>query len=214
MFLRVTVDMLGPPDYLTAPKVRPRTSWRWLIQPKTRMGAIAIVEAAESLAQNRPSGAENEAMNVVSGAALRGRQVQAPERLVPAQDDRQQGGRGDARQRQRQQQHPDLLLGLGAVHAAGLEDVLRHLLEEGVEHPDHDRQVHQGVDDGQAPARVDARRDRGTAGRSGSARRPPASSWSTASTAADPWSACPGRRPWRRPPARRSGSPAAWRRPR
>src|SRR6478609_9012495 len=70
MALRVTVDMFGPPDYLTAPKVRPRTSCRWLIQPKTRMGAIAIVEAAESLAQNRPSGAENDAMNAVSGAAL------------------------------------------------------------------------------------------------------------------------------------------------
>src|SRR3954454_6251771 len=59
-----------PGNYLTAPKVRPRTSWRWLIQPKTRMGAIAIVEAAESLAQNSPSGAEKEAMNAVSGAAL------------------------------------------------------------------------------------------------------------------------------------------------
>src|SRR3712207_1353701 len=58
------------PVYLTAPKVRPRTSWRWLIQPKTRMGAIAMAEAAESLAQNRPSGAENEAMNVVRGAAV------------------------------------------------------------------------------------------------------------------------------------------------
>ena len=34
------------------------------------MGAIAIVEAAESLAQNSPSGAENEAMNAVSGAAF------------------------------------------------------------------------------------------------------------------------------------------------
>ena len=50
---------LGLPcvGYFTAPKVRPRTSWRWLIQPNTRIGAIAIVEAAESLAQNRPSGA-------------------------------------------------------------------------------------------------------------------------------------------------------------
>src|SRR3954463_11524089 len=53
------------------------------------------------------------------GGRGRGREVQAPERLVPAQDDRQQGGRGDARQRQRQQQIPDLLLRLGAIHAAG-----------------------------------------------------------------------------------------------
>src|SRR5919112_5102411 len=70
MSLRVTVAMaLLPGNYLTAPKVRPRTSWRWLIQPKTRMGAMAIVDAAESLAQNNPSGAENEAMKVVNGAA-------------------------------------------------------------------------------------------------------------------------------------------------
>ena len=55
--------------YFTAPNVRPRTSCRWLIQPKTRIGAIAIVEAAESLAQNSPSGLENDAMNAVSGAA-------------------------------------------------------------------------------------------------------------------------------------------------
>ena len=40
--------------YFTAPKVRPRTSWRWLIQPKIKMGAIAMVEAADSLAQNNP----------------------------------------------------------------------------------------------------------------------------------------------------------------
>ena len=33
------------------------------------MGAIAIVEAADSLAQNSPWGLENEAMKVVSGAA-------------------------------------------------------------------------------------------------------------------------------------------------
>ena len=36
--------------YLTAPKVRPRTSCFWLIQPRTTMGAMAMVEAAESLA--------------------------------------------------------------------------------------------------------------------------------------------------------------------
>src|SRR3712207_259293 len=70
MPLSVTVAMATPLGYLTAPKVRPRTNWRWLIQPKTRIGAIATVDAADSLAQNRPSGAENEAMKVVSGAAF------------------------------------------------------------------------------------------------------------------------------------------------
>ena len=46
----------GP--YFTAPKVRPRTSWRWLNQPSTRIGAMASVDAAESFAQNSPSGLE------------------------------------------------------------------------------------------------------------------------------------------------------------
>src|SRR5215471_12551800 len=59
----------GPLDYLTAPKVSPRTSCFWLNQPSTRIGAIASVEAADSLAQNRPSGLEYDAMNTVSGAA-------------------------------------------------------------------------------------------------------------------------------------------------
>jgi hypothetical protein len=45
-------------DYLTAPKVRPRTSCFCENQPRMRIGAIASVEAAESLAQNSPSGAE------------------------------------------------------------------------------------------------------------------------------------------------------------
>ena len=44
--------------YLTAPKVRPRTSCRWLNQPRIRIGAMASVEAADSFAQNRPSGLE------------------------------------------------------------------------------------------------------------------------------------------------------------
>ena len=44
--------------YFTAPNDRPRTNCFWLIQPKTRMGAQARVETAESLAQNSPSGLE------------------------------------------------------------------------------------------------------------------------------------------------------------
>ena len=36
--------------YFTAPKVRPRTSCFWLNHPRIRIGAIAMVEAAESLA--------------------------------------------------------------------------------------------------------------------------------------------------------------------
>src|SRR5262249_25443586 len=55
--------------YFTAPNVSPRTSWRCDSQPSTTMGAIAIVDAAESFAQNRPSGLEYEAMTAVSGAA-------------------------------------------------------------------------------------------------------------------------------------------------
>ena len=56
--------------HLTAPKVRPRTSCFCVSQPKIRIGTTASVEAADSLAQNRPSGLENDAMKAVSGAAL------------------------------------------------------------------------------------------------------------------------------------------------
>ncbi len=37
-------------SYFTAPKVRPRTSCFWLNQPRIRIGAMAMVEAALSLA--------------------------------------------------------------------------------------------------------------------------------------------------------------------
>ena len=49
---------LGVLLHFTAPKVRPWTNCFWLNQPNTTMGAMAISEAAESLAQNRPSGLE------------------------------------------------------------------------------------------------------------------------------------------------------------
>ncbi len=45
-------------DHLTAPKVKPRTSCFCENQPRMRIGAMASVEAAESLAQKNPSGAE------------------------------------------------------------------------------------------------------------------------------------------------------------
>ena len=44
--------------YFTAPKVKPCTSCFWLNQPNTTIGAIAMKEAADNLAQNRPSGLE------------------------------------------------------------------------------------------------------------------------------------------------------------
>ena len=116
---------------------------------------MAMVEAADSLAQNSPWGLENDAMKVVSGAAVEVVRLRLQKASFQAQDDRQQRGRRDARQGQRHQQVDQLLLGLGAVHAAGLEDVLGHLLEEGVEHPDHDRQVDQREDDGQADAGIE-----------------------------------------------------------
>ena len=49
------LPIVVPPEcYFTAPNVRPRTSCFWLNQPMIRIGAIAIVEAADSLAQNSP----------------------------------------------------------------------------------------------------------------------------------------------------------------
>ena len=44
--------------YLTAPKVSPRTSCRCVNHPRMMIGAMASVEAADSFAQNRPSGLE------------------------------------------------------------------------------------------------------------------------------------------------------------
>ena len=49
---------------MTAPNVSPRTSCFWLNHPKTIIGIIAITEAAESLAQNKPSGLENDAIKL------------------------------------------------------------------------------------------------------------------------------------------------------
>ena len=50
--------ILPLPAYLTAPKVKPRTSCFCENQPRMRIGAMASVEAAESFAQKNPSGAE------------------------------------------------------------------------------------------------------------------------------------------------------------
>jgi hypothetical protein len=44
--------------YLTAPKVNPRTSCFCVNHPSTMIGATARNDAAESLAQKRPSGLE------------------------------------------------------------------------------------------------------------------------------------------------------------
>src|SRR3954463_1933390 len=62
--------LCGPAAYLTAPKVNPCTSCFWLNQPTTTIGAMAISEAADNLAQNRPSGLEYEAIKVASVPAL------------------------------------------------------------------------------------------------------------------------------------------------
>ena len=193
--------------YFTAPKVRPRTSCFWLNQPMIRIGAMASVEAADSLAQNRPCGLEKEAMKAVSGAAFGRGQADRPEGLVPGQDDVEQQGRGDARHRHRRQHVDDLAPERGAVHARRLEDLAGDFAEVGVEHPDHDRQVDQRQHDGQADAACRAGRGRGRAGRSAPARRPPASSWWTASTSGCPWSAWSARRPSTRPPERRRAAP-------
>ncbi len=48
----------GGVHHFTAPKVRPCTSCFWLNQPKTTMGPIAMKDAADNLAQNKPSGLE------------------------------------------------------------------------------------------------------------------------------------------------------------
>ena len=158
--------------YFTAPKVRPRTSWRWLIQPKMRIGAIASTEAAESFAQNRPCGAEKLAMKAVSGAALcavrlRLQNASFQHRMMPSS-----AGRGDAGQHQRQQHVNQHLAQVGAVDAARLDDVLRQVAEEGVQHPDRDRQVASACMMMISAVRVSSSPVSRTAGRSAPARRP------------------------------------------
>jgi hypothetical protein len=44
--------------YFTAPKVNPCTSCFWVSHPSTMIGATARSDAADSFAQNRPSGLE------------------------------------------------------------------------------------------------------------------------------------------------------------
>src|SRR5690606_16047532 len=45
----------APGGHFTAPMDRPRTSWRWAIQPTTTMGSDAMTAAADSWATNSPS---------------------------------------------------------------------------------------------------------------------------------------------------------------
>src|SRR3989442_15442030 len=100
MLVSLTVAIARCPPYFTAPKVRPRTSCRWLIQPKMRIGAMAMVDAAESLAQKSPSGLENEAMNAVRGAALAAvrLRLQRPPFLIRVRPRSWLGGRPAERQ--------------------------------------------------------------------------------------------------------------------
>src|SRR5471032_632430 len=74
---------------------------------------------------------------------IRGGQVQRPERLVPAQDQRQQYRGGQAALGNRQQHADHFLPQRGAIQARGFEDVLGDVFEVGVNHPHHNRQVDQ-----------------------------------------------------------------------
>ena len=125
-------------------------------------------------------------MKAVSGAACVVVRFEGPERLVPGEDDVEQQGGGDARHRHRREHEDDLLPRRRAIHARRLEDVARDLLEVGVEHPDHDRQVGEAEDRRSGRRGCRAGRGRGRSGRSAPARRPAASSWWRASTAACP----------------------------
>ena len=66
----VSFDNRAKMDSDRAPNERPRTICRWLTHPKIRMGAIERVEAADSFAQKRASGLENDAVKAVSVAAF------------------------------------------------------------------------------------------------------------------------------------------------
>src|SRR6516162_4603390 len=105
------------------------------------MGATASSDAAESLAQNSPSGLEYEAINTVRGAALalvrlrlQNASFQAKMTRISPVEERP----GNAIGRNRCQICP--------IDASRLQNRPRNLTEIGVRHPDRNWQVHQGVD--------------------------------------------------------------------
>ena len=116
---------------------------------------MASVEAAESLAQKRPSGTRIGGNEDRERRCLRGRKVQGPERLVPGEDEVEEKRRGDARHRHRGEHVGELLADRRAVHAGGLKDVLRDLLEIGEQHPHDDRQVAEAQDRDEADAQIE-----------------------------------------------------------
>ena len=171
-------------SYFTAPKVRPCTSCFWLNQPNTMIGAIASSDAADSLAQNRPSGLEYDAISAASVPALRDGEVERPERLVPRQHQAQQAGRRDAAHRQRQDHVAELVPHVAPSSRTASRMSFGHFLEVRVQHPHHDRQVRQREDDDQRAAASRACRWSAPSRTPARARRRPASSSSTASTSA------------------------------
>ena len=73
------------------------------------MGAMAIRDAAESLAQKSPSGLEYCAISAAKVPAFAAVRVRLPKCLIPTQNQAQQTGRGDRADGEWQQDHAGLL---------------------------------------------------------------------------------------------------------
>ena len=102
---------------------------------------MASVEAADSLAQNRPSGTRIGCDEYRERCCVQRRKVQRPERLVPRQNEIKEQRRGKPWNGHRRQHINEFTSDGRTIHPRRFQDILRDFLEIREEHPDHDRQI-------------------------------------------------------------------------
>ena len=83
------------------------------------------------------------------------RQEDREDELVPGEDQREHGGRGDARDQQRQRHPEEGLEPRVAVEHRRVLVLRRDLVDEALHHPDREREVERRVDQDQPELRVD-----------------------------------------------------------
>ena len=146
---------------LDRPERQARTSLFWAIQPARTTGSAAIVAAAESRAQYRPSEVMKPTRNTGTVPALAAVRFTAKKNSFQAKMTQISAvaampgetiGRITSTHRAPQAR---------AVDLGRLQQFARHLEEERPHHPHRDRQVHRGVEDDQRPDVVQQCRGRG-----------------------------------------------------
>ena len=85
---------------------------------------------------------------------LGGDQHEGEEEVVPRQDEREDGGRDEAGQRQRQHHVPHRLAAMGAVDERCLLQLERNALEEGAQEPEAEGQTERRVREHERQPRV------------------------------------------------------------